>query len=250
MKIARFVDGDEIRYGAVQGDQIRVIEGDLFGEYQLSEQEVSFDSVQLLAPVAPAKVVCVGLNFADHASEIAQEVPKEPLFFFKPSSAIVADGEEISLPAQSKQVEIEAELAMVVGKRAKNVSTDQAADHILGFTIANDVTARDLQFSDLQWARSKAFDSFCPVGPWIETEFDFAGASVQSRINGNVAQQEKLSNMIRDPHELFSYISQNLTLEPGDLILTGSPAGISKIVAGDFVECEISGIGVLGNPVS
>lgn len=250
MKIARFVDGDEIRYGAVQGDQIRVIEGDPFGEYQISDSVLALDSVQLLAPVAPAKVVCVGLNFADHASEIAQQVPQEPLFFFKPSSAIVADGETISLPNQSNQVEIEAELAMVVGKRAKGVSTDQAADHILGFTIANDVTARDLQFSDLQWARSKAFDSFCPVGPWIETEFDFASASVQSRINGQVAQQEKLSNMIRDPYELFSYISQNLTLEPGDLILTGSPAGISKIVSGDFVECEISGIGVLSNPVS
>ena len=250
MKIARFVAGDEIRYGAVQGEKLQVIHGDPFGFFELSSEFLDLNQVKLLAPVNPRKVICVGLNFAEHASEIAQAVPDEPLFFFKPSSSIVADGDAIVLPSQSQQVEIEAELAMVVGKTAKNISVSQAADHILGFTIANDVTARDLQFSDLQWARSKAFDSFCPVGPWIETDFEFESARVQSRINGKPVQDENLSEMIRDPFELLAYISQNLTLEPGDLILTGSPSGISKIVSGDQVECEISGSGVLSSPVS
>ena len=245
MRLVRFNSGGSTSYGVLDGDSIRQIMGEPFAEINYSGETFSLADVKLLAPVEPKKIVLVGLNFASHAAEIHQETPSEPLIFFKPSSAVVASGEEIVLPHQSTQVEIEAELTVVIGKRAKNVSQEKVSDHILGYTVANDVTARDIQFSDLQWARSKAFDSFCPVGPWIETDFVPESKRISSTINGETKQDASTSEMVYSPEYLISYISHNFTLEPGDIVLTGSPAGISRVVAGDVVQCSIEGIGTL-----
>ena len=245
MRLVRFNSGGSTSYGVLDGDSIRQIMGEPFAEINYSGETFSLADVKLLAPVEPKKIVLVGLNFASHAAEIHQETPSEPLIFFKPSSAVVASGEEIVLPHQSTQVEIEAELTVVIGKRAKNVSQEKVRDHILGYTVANDVTARDIQFSDLQWARSKAFDSFCPVGPWIETDFVPESKRISSTINGKTKQDASTSEMVYSPEHLISYISHNFTLEPGDIVLTGSPAGISRVVAGDVVHCSIEGIGTL-----
>ena len=245
MRLVRFNSGGSTSYGVLDGDSIRQIMGEPFAEINYSGETFSLADVKLLAPVEPRKIVLVGLNFASHAAEIHQETPSEPLIFFKPSSAVVASGEEIVLPHQSTQVEIEAELTVVIGKRAKNVSQEKVSDHILGYTVANDVTARDIQFSDLQWARSKAFDSFCPVGPWIETDFVPESKRISSTINGKTKQDASTSEMVYSPEHLISYISHNFTLEPGDIVLTGSPAGISRVVAGDVVQCSIEGIGTL-----
>lgn len=245
MRLVRFNSGGSTSYGVLDGDSIRQIMGEPFAEINYSGETFSLADVKLLAPVEPKKIVLVGLNFASHAAEIHQETPSEPLIFFKPSSAVIASGEEIVLPHQSTQVEIEAELTVVIGKRAKNVSQEKVSDHILGYTVANDVTARDIQFSDLQWARSKAFDSFCPVGPWIETDFVPENKRISSTINGETKQDASTSEMVYSPEYLISYISHNFTLEPGDIVLTGSPAGISRVVAGDVVQCSIEGIGTL-----
>ena len=245
MRLVRFNSGGSTSYGILDGDSIRQIMGEPFAEINYSGETFSLADVKLLAPVEPKKIVLVGLNFASHAAEIHQETPSEPLIFFKPSSAVIASGEEIVLPHQSTQVEIEAELTVVIGKRAKNVAEDKVGDYILGYTVANDVTARDIQFSDLQWARSKAFDSFCPVGPWIETDFVPESKRISSTINGKTKQDASTSEMVYSPEHLISYISHNFTLEPGDIVLTGSPAGISRVVAGDVVQCSIEGIGTL-----
>ena len=245
MRLVRFNSGGSTSYGVLDGDSIRQIMGEPFAEINYSGETFSLADVKLLAPVEPKKIVLVGLNFASHAAEIHQETPSEPLIFFKPSSAVIASGEEIVLPHQSTQVEIEAELTVVIGKRAKNVAEDKVGDYILGYTVANDVTARDIQFSDLQWARSKAFDSFCPVGPWIETDFVPESKRISSTINGKTKQDASTSEMVYSPEHLISYISHNFTLEPGDIVLTGSPAGISRVVAGDVVHCSIEGIGTL-----
>jgi 2-keto-4-pentenoate hydratase/2-oxohepta-3-ene-1,7-dioic acid hydratase in catechol pathway len=169
--------------------------------------------------------------------------------FFKPSTSVIGPGDPIRLPRQSKQVELEVELAIVIGRVTKDISVEQAAEHIWGYTIANDITARDLQFKDLQWARSKGFDTFCPLGPWIETDFVPEAQELQSRVNGEERQHGSVSDMVFEPHHLVSFVSENVTLLPGDVILTGSPAGISGIQSGDLVECEIEGIGTLINPV-
>jgi 2-keto-4-pentenoate hydratase/2-oxohepta-3-ene-1,7-dioic acid hydratase in catechol pathway len=205
--------------------------------------------VKLLAPVVPSKIVCIGKNYAAHAAEIGEEVPDEPLIFLKPSTAIVGPGEAIVLPWQSEHVDLECELTIVIGKITKNIEQEDVDAHIWGFTIANDVTARDLQFEDGQWARSKGFDTFCPLGPWIETDFDVESATLESRINGEVIQHADTTDMVFNVREIVSHVSKNMTLLPGDIILTGSPAGITPIKNGDVIECEIEGIGTLINPV-
>jgi 2-keto-4-pentenoate hydratase/2-oxohepta-3-ene-1,7-dioic acid hydratase in catechol pathway len=250
MKIARFSNGSEPRYGIVDGPELVVLKGHpLAVGFDTTGERIPLKEVKLLAPTIPSKVVCIGKNFADHAAEIGQEVTEEPLIFFKPSSAIIGHGDPIVLPEQSSQVELEAELTLVIGKMAKNVSEKDAFDYIFGYTIANDVTARDLQFKDEQWARSKGFDTFCPLGPWIETEFLPEEQVIESRINGDMRQHVSISNMTHSIASIVSYVSKNMTLLPGDIILTGSPAGISVIGSGDLVECEIEGIGTLANPV-
>jgi 2-keto-4-pentenoate hydratase/2-oxohepta-3-ene-1,7-dioic acid hydratase in catechol pathway len=251
MKVARFSNGAEPRFGIVDGPELVVLKGHpLVAGYQTTGERIPLKEVKLLAPTIPSKIVCIGKNFADHAAEIGEEVTEEPLIFFKPSSAIVGHGDAIVIPAQSKQVELEAELSLVIGKLAKNVSEEKALDYLWGVTIANDVTARDLQFGDGQWARSKGFDTFCPLGPWVETEFVPDGQVIESRINGEVRQNVAISEMVHKIPFIISYVSKNMTLLPGDIILTGSPAGISVIKAGDIIECEVEGIGILSNPVA
>jgi 2-keto-4-pentenoate hydratase/2-oxohepta-3-ene-1,7-dioic acid hydratase in catechol pathway len=251
VKVARFSNGAEPRFGIVDGPELVVLKGHpLVAGYQTTGERIPLKELKLLAPTIPSKIVCIGKNFADHAAEIGEEVTLEPLIFFKPSSSIIGHGDAIVIPPQSKQVELEAELCLVIGKLAKNVSEDKALDYLWGVTIANDVTARDLQFGDGQWARSKGFDTFCPLGPWVETEFVPDGQIIESRINGEVRQNVAISEMVHKIPAIISYVSRNMSLLPGDIILTGSPAGISVINAGDMIECEIEGIGILSNPVA
>ena len=251
MKVARFSNGADPRFGIVDGPELVVLKGHpLVAGYQTTGERIPLKEVKLLAPTIPSKIVCIGKNFADHAAEIGEEVTAEPLIFFKPSSAIVGHGDAIVIPPQSKQVELEAELCLVIGKLAKNVSEEKALEYLWGVTIANDVTARDLQFGDGQWARSKGFDSFCPLGPWVETEFSPDGQVIESRINGEVRQNVAITEMVHNIPSIISYVSKNMSLLPGDIILTGSPAGISVINSGDMIECEIEGIGILSNPVA
>ncbi len=249
MKVARFSNGAEPRFGIVDGPELVVLKGHpLVAGYQTTGERIPLKELKLLAPTIPSKIVCIGKNFADHAAEIGEEVTEEPLIFFKPSSAIIGHGDAIVIPTQSKQVELEAELCLVIGKLAKNVSEEKALEYLWGVTIANDVTARDLQFGDGQWARSKAFDTFCPLGPWVETEFVPDSQVIESRINGEVRQNVAISEMVHKIPFIISYVSKNMSLLPGDIILTGSPAGISVINAGDIIECEVEGIGILSNP--
>jgi 2-keto-4-pentenoate hydratase/2-oxohepta-3-ene-1,7-dioic acid hydratase in catechol pathway len=251
VKVARFSNGAEPRFGIVDGPELVVLKGHpLVAGYQTTGERIPLKELKLLAPTIPSKIVCIGKNFADHAAEIGEEVTLEPLIFFKPSSSIIGHGDAIVIPPQSKQVELEAELCLVIGKLAKNVSEDKALEYLWGVTIANDVTARDLQFGDGQWARSKGFDTFCPLGPWVETEFVPDGQIIESRINGEVRQNVAISEMVHKIPAIISYVSRNMSLLPGDIILTGSPAGISVINAGDMIECEIEGIGILSNPVA
>jgi 2-keto-4-pentenoate hydratase/2-oxohepta-3-ene-1,7-dioic acid hydratase in catechol pathway len=251
VKVARFSNGAEPRFGIVDGPELVVLKGHpLVAGYQTTGERIPLKEVKLLAPTIPSKIVCIGKNFADHAAEIGEEVTAEPLIFFKPSSAIIGHGDAIVIPPQSKQVELEAELCLVIGKLAKNVSEEKALEYLWGVTIANDVTARDLQFGDGQWARSKAFDTFCPLGPWVETEFVPDSQVIESRVNGEVRQNVAITEMVHKIPAIISYVSRNMSLLPGDIILTGSPAGISVINAGDMIECEIEGIGILSNPVA
>jgi len=250
VRLARFsVDGDS-HYGVVDGERVERLANSFFQGIEKTGETFPLSAVKLLPPVEPSKIVCIGLNFQEHAAEMGQSTQAEPLMFFKPPSSLIGSGEQIVLPRQSSQVELEVELAMVVGKKAKNVSKLNAKDYVLGFTVANDVTARDVQFSDLQWARSKAFDTFGPLGPWIETDFDPTNKELISRVNGQMRQRGNTSMMVTSPYDLLAYVSENLTLFPGDVILTGSPAGISSFASGDLVECEIEGIGLLSNPVA
>jgi 2-keto-4-pentenoate hydratase/2-oxohepta-3-ene-1,7-dioic acid hydratase in catechol pathway len=251
VKVARFSNGAEPRFGIVDGPELVVLKGHpLVAGYQTTGERIPLKELKLLAPTIPSKIVCIGKNFADHAAEIGEEVTEEPLIFFKPSSAIIGHGDAIVIPPQSKQVELEAELCLVIGKLAKNVTEEKALEYLWGVTIANDVTARDLQFGDGQWARSKAFDTFCPLGPWVETEFVPDSQVIESRINGEVRQNVAISEMVHKIPFIISYVSKNMSLLPGDIILTGSPAGISVINAGDIIECEVEGIGILSNPVA
>jgi len=250
MRVARFSLNGEPKFGIVDGPELVILAGHpLVSGYETTGDRVAIKEVKLLAPSIPSKVVCVGKNYADHIAEMNLSTEAEPTLFLKPSSSIIGPGDAIVLPAQSKQVDLEVELAIVIGQIAKNVTEEQALDFVWGFTIANDVTARDLQFSDDQWARSKSFDSFCPLGPWLETEFTPEDQVLESRVDGEVRQNSTLNHMLHDVPKIISYISQNMTLLPGDVVLTGTPAGISPILAGQIVECEIEGIGTLVNPV-
>ncbi len=250
MRVARFSLNGEPRFGIVDGPELVVLAGHpLVAGYETTGDRVPIKEVKLLAPSIPSKVVCVGKNYADHVAEMNLSTEAEPTLFLKPSSSIVGPGDAIVLPAQSQQVDLEVELAIVMGQIAKNVTEADALNYVWGYTVANDVTARDLQFSDDQWARSKSFDSFCPLGPWIETEFVPEDQVLESRVDGEVRQNSTLTHMLHNVPKIISFISKNMTLLPGDVVLTGTPAGISPILAGQIVECEIEGIGTLVNPV-
>ena len=250
MRFVRFQhNGDSPRFGWLHEDQVGEIQGDLFGSYRRKKTTIPLKDVRLLAPVVPSKIVCVGRNYVDHAKELGNEVPKVPLIFLKAPSSVIADGEAVLLPPQSTQVEHEGELVAVIGKRGRNVTAESAKDYILGYTIGNDVTARDLQKTDGQWARAKGFDTFCPFGPWIDTEFDPSDALITCRVNGQMRQLSSTRDMVFNIGVLIAYISSVMTLMPGDLIFTGTPAGVGQLKPGDVVEVEIDGLGVLKNPV-
>ena len=250
MRFVRFQhNGDSPRFGWLHEDQVGEIQGDLFGSYRRKKTTIPLKDVRLLAPTVPSKIVCVGRNYVDHAKELGNEVPKVPLIFLKAPSSVIADGEAVLLPPQSTQVEHEGELVAVIGKRGRNVTAESAKDYILGYTIGNDVTARDLQKVDGQWTRAKGFDTFCPFGPWIDTDFDPSDALITCRVNGQMRQLSSTRDMIFNIGVMIAYISSVMTLEPGDLIFTGTPAGVGVLKAGDVVDVEIDGLGVLKNPV-
>ena len=250
MRIARFSHNDAIKFGIVDGSDLVVLDGDpMFAGYDTTGERVPLTDVALLAPVIPrSKVVCVGRNYRDHAAEMGNDVPAAPMLFFKPNTSVIGPGDAIVLPKQSAFVSYEGELAAVIGRIAKNVKATDALDYVFGYTIANDLTARDWQKSDGQWARAKGFDTFCPLGPAIETEFDVDGpAVITTRLDGEVRQQGPISDMIFSLAEVIEFASAAFTLLPGDVILTGTPAGVGQIVAGQTVEVEITGLGILRN---
>ncbi|MDQ0648074.1 2-keto-4-pentenoate hydratase/2-oxohepta-3-ene-1,7-dioic acid hydratase in catechol pathway [Microbacterium natoriense] len=251
MKIARFSHDDAIMYGIVDESDLVVLAGDpMFAGYEPTGQRVPLADAALLAPVIPrSKVVCVGKNYHDHAAEMGGTAPEEPLLFLKPNTAVIGPGDTIVRPSLSQQTEYEGELAVVIGKIAKNVTAADALSYVLGYTIGNDVTARDLQRKDGQWSRAKGFDTFCPLGPVIETDFDPASATIETRVNGEVRQHAPLTDMIHSVASIIEYASAVFTLLPGDVILTGTPAGVGAFDAGDIVEVEISGLGILRNAV-
>ena len=238
------------QFGWFLDDKIGPIEGSPFAEFSRLEATLPLDEVTLLPPVIPSKLICVGRNYVAHAREHDAEVPDVPLLFLKPPSAVIGPGETIVLPPQSQQVEHEAELVVVIGRRGRWIAPEEVQDHILGYTVGNDVTARDLQFRDGQWSRAKGFDTFCPIGPWIETEFDPADAVVTCHVNGELRQMASTRDMVFGVRQLVAYASTVMTLEPGDLIMTGTPAGVAPLVDGDVVEVAVEGIGALSNPVA
>ena len=249
MRIARIHHPQFTGYALVEGEEVRPILGDLFGAWAPAAVTFPLESVRLLASVQPSKIICVGRNYAAHAAEHGAEVPKEPLFFMKPPSAIIGPDDAIHLPQLSEQVEHEAELAVVIGRRARHLTRENAMSVVFGYTCANDVTARDLQRRDGQWTRAKGFDTFAPLGPWIETDLDPTTCEVVCRVNGAVRQHGYTRDMVFDIPHLLVAITAVMTLEPGDVLLTGTPEGVSPITAGDVVEVEVSGIGLLRNRV-
>ena len=252
MKIVR-VDSevDDITYGAVEPEGIRLHLGSPFIAWEPTETVVSWDQVRLLAPVIPTKVIAVGRNYVDHAEEFDNEVPEEPIIFLKPPTSVIGPLQAIRVPAESDEIHHEAELAVVVGKVARDVRIEDAGSYILGYTAANDITARDIQRADGQWTRAKGFDTFCPLGPAIDTDLDpLEGLQVTCRVNGELRQSGSTADMVFGVSELLSYVSHVMTLLPGDVILTGTPAGVGPISKGDRVEVEIEGIGVLMNTVT
>lgn len=249
MRIVRVLDGGSPTWGILEADgRVRALEGAPWAGGAATERVLRADA--LLAPAAPSKIVCVGRNYAAHAKELGNEVPKEPLLFFKPPSALVGPGGAIELPPDSARVEHEGELVLVIGKRVRHAKESEALDAVFGITAGNDVTARDLQKKDVQFTRGKGFDTFCAIGPWIETELgDLSSITVQTRVDGAVRQHGSTKDLIFPVPTLLAYISRIMTLEPGDLVMTGTPEGVGPLVAGDVVEVEVSGVGTLSNPV-
>jgi 2-keto-4-pentenoate hydratase/2-oxohepta-3-ene-1,7-dioic acid hydratase in catechol pathway len=250
MRIIRYqIKSEAHKYGWMLEDKVGEIEGNIFDVYKRKEAQTPLAEVHLLPPSQPTKIICVGRNYVDHAKELGNDVPKIPLIFMKPPSSIIANGETIILPPQSKQVEHEGELVVVIGKRGRNIIAEKANDYIFGYTVGNDITARDLQKTDELWTRAKGFDTFCSFGPWIDTEFDPSDAVVTCRVNGQMRQMASTRDMVFNIGVLIAYISSIMTLEPGDLIFTGTPAGVGALKDGDEVVVEIEGLAELSNPV-
>ena len=249
MKLVRFRKNNQIAYGLVEGETVRMIEGDPFSKYTTTHDSVPLKSVRTLAPCEPSKIVAVGVNYQDHAAEFKKELPKEPLLFLKPSTAVLDPQEPIRLPSRSRRVDYEAELAVVIRKRAAKIATEEAPEFILGYTCINDVTARDLQKEDGQWTRAKGFDTFAPLGPWIVTDLSTDNLKIESYLNGERRQSASTAQLIFKVPALVSFISQVMTLLPGDVIATGTPAGVGPMKSGDTIEVVIEGIGRLINPV-
>jgi 2-keto-4-pentenoate hydratase/2-oxohepta-3-ene-1,7-dioic acid hydratase in catechol pathway len=250
VKIYRFLHSGSPAVGVADGDRIvRYSGSDAMNLGRATSDSIALADAELLAPVAPSKIVAVGRNYAEHARELGNEAPSEPIIFLKPPSAVLNPGGTIIRPPQSQRVDFEGELAIVIGKTARNVRRDDWRNVVLGFTCANDVTARDLQKKDVQFTRGKSFDTFCPLGPCIETDLDPAAVSLRTRVNGETKQNGNTRDMVFDCAFIIEFISSVMTLLPGDVILTGTPAGVGPLVSGDRVEVEIEGIGVLRNVV-
>ena len=249
MKLVRFWDGEKISYGSLKADKIKVIEGNVFFNYQVGSKSFNINEVQILAPCEPSKVVCIGLNYVDHAKELTMEVPGEPIVFLKPNSAVTATGTSIIYPPQCTRLDYEAELAVVIGSIARNVSIQEASEKILGYTCANDITARNLQRKGAQWTLAKSFDTFCPIGPHIVTNISPDNLKIRLILNGKTMQNSNTSQMIFSVDFLVSYLSRYMTLFPGDVIITGTPPGVGPMNSGDVVEVKIEKIGNLKNIV-
>ncbi|HEY0003538.1 MAG TPA: fumarylacetoacetate hydrolase family protein [Pyrinomonadaceae bacterium] len=255
MRICRFISQPtgQAYWGLIEGELVQPLDGeDLFAALSAkrTQNALPLQSVRLLAPVSPSKIVCVGRNYREHAAELGNQMPSEPLIFLKAPSAITGPDESILLPPESMQVEHEGELGVVIGREMRRLdASDDPLAYVLGYTCVNDVTARDLQRKDVQFTRAKSFDTFCPVGPFIETELDPGTLSLETRVNGQVKQSARTSAMAFDVPFLLRYISLAMTLRPGDLVATGTPAGVSRMSVGDVVEVEVEKIGVLRNTV-
>ncbi len=249
MKLVRFLADGKPACGIVNGEEVAELDGDFFTPFKTLKACRSFADIVLLPPCIPSKVVAVGLNYRDHAEELGYAIPDEPIIFLKPASAVIGPGGTIIHPETSMRVDYEAELGVVIKDRIRNIGPDEARDHILGYTCANDVTARDLQKKDGQWTRAKSFDTFCPVGPWIETDLNPEDLLVESYLNNERKQSSRTSKFIFNIPYLVSFISEIMTLYPGDLIITGTPSGIGPMKPGDEIEVRIEGVGSLINAV-
>jgi 2-keto-4-pentenoate hydratase/2-oxohepta-3-ene-1,7-dioic acid hydratase in catechol pathway len=250
MRFARFAIGSTIGYGIVEDDgRLRAITTTPFLPWEPTDEVFDASQVRMLAPVLPSKVCAIGLNYRAHAEEQGKPLPEEPLLFLKPSTSVIGPGDTIVMPPQSQRVDHEAELAVVIGRATRGVRAAEALEHVLGYTCANDVTARDLQSKDVQFTRAKGFDTFCPLGPHVVTDLDGDKLDIVCRVNGEVRQSSTTSDMVFKVAELVEHVSSVMTLLPGDVVLTGTPAGISPLADGDNVEIELEGIGVLANPV-
>ena len=248
MKIIRFLYQNESNWGVLEGGVVKIITGSPFGKIDYSAG-VSLDKTKLLHPFAGGKIILAGLNYIDHAKELSMKIPDEPVIFLKPVTSVIGPDVEIIYPEGVEKLDYEAELALVIKKQCRNIEEQNAADFILGYTCLNDVTARDLQSKDIQWTRAKSFDTFCPLGPWIETELNPADLKITSYLNGEIRQNSRTSNFIFSVPQLVSFISKIMTLLPGDVISTGTPPGVGGMKIGDTIEVEIEGIGRLRNYV-
>lgn len=245
MRLIRFAAEGACGYGVYADEGVRPISWEPF-DYLVDRVEVlPHDDMRLLAPTAPTKIVAVGLNYRDHAEEFDLEIPEEPLLFLKAPNTVLEPGGDVVYPSRSERVDYEAELAVVIGSEARGLDEEEALDCVLGYTCGLDMTARDLQVKDGQWTRAKNFDTFCPLGPWIETELDPSDLAIRMRVNGEVRQSSRTSNLIFGVPELVSFISNVMTLSPGDVIMTGTPSGVGEARPGDRLEVEIEGIGTL-----
>lgn len=247
MNFLRFKYGNTNSFGILEDEVVRPISGTPFGNFKILDERYSLSELELLAPVDPSKVIAVGLNYIDHANELKMPVPDEPILFIKPPSSVLPPEGKIIYPEMSEQVDYEAELAVVIKKRVKSVTPEEAKEHILGYTCANDVTARDLQKKDVQWTRSKSFDTFTPIGPYIVTDIKPDNLKIELLLNGQICQSSTTANMIFNIYQLVSFISKVMTLLPGDVIMTGTPPGVGAMQVGDVVEVKIEGIGTLRN---
>ena len=244
MRVVRVFTGEDVRYGLADATSITLISDEPFAAWE-TDDVISMVGARLMPPAMPTKIVCVGVNYKTHAREMGHDLPDEPLIFLKPPTAMNAPNGEVHLPPGVGRVDYEGELAVVMGRRAHRVTPEDALSHVLGYTCANDVTARDLQRKDGQWTRAKGFDGFCPLGPWVETDVDPSDLLLETYLNGSVVQSARTSDLIFDIPTLVSAISHTMTLLPGDIVLTGTPSGVGELHSGDVVEVRIEGIGGL-----
>ena len=247
MKIVRYTLGKKIEYGVLNNKRIRVLDGNPYRRIKTTDRYHDLSEVKLLAPCVPSKIVALGVNYRSHGEEMSHRIPAEPLIFIKPSTSVIGPEDNIVYPDSSERVDYEGELGVVIKTRASHVSREDAARYILGYTCVNDVTARDIQAKDKQWTRGKSFDTFCPIGPCIETDLDPYNAELETLLNGEVKQHTSTGELIFPVHELISFISQVMTLLPGDVIATGTTSGVGPMQSGDTVEVRIENIGTLRN---